>query len=335
MKDPLLDKWCLISAQLFRALRGSRSQVAFSRRLGYQSNPVSNWEKARRFPVASVALQVCAKTGIDVERALKDFLPTADAPSRPFTDEKVRVWLDTLRGSSTVRDLAARMNRSRDTVGAWLSGRSRPRLPDFLRLVEAITGRAADLVAYLVPAEQIPAVEQIQQNRAAAKAIAFDEPWSAAILRLMETDSYRRQEQHTDGWAAQCLGIPLETEKRALDKMLATGVIHRDGKHFSSGAGLTIDATSDSEAFLDFKDHWMQAMRVRARARRESDLFSFNLMSMSNADYQRARQILVAAFREIRSVVAASKPTETVALVQLQLMEWSPSDGETVPTGSK
>ena len=47
----------LAARQLLRALRGKRSQVAFSRRLGYRGNPIADWEAGRRTPTAQEMLR--------------------------------------------------------------------------------------------------------------------------------------------------------------------------------------------------------------------------------------------------------------------------------------
>jgi hypothetical protein len=55
-----------LARQFLRALRGNRSQVAFSRRLRYRSNIAYLWESGRNMPTAAVALAAAARTGIDV-----------------------------------------------------------------------------------------------------------------------------------------------------------------------------------------------------------------------------------------------------------------------------
>jgi hypothetical protein len=42
--DP--EVYRLAARQLLRAMRGRRSQVAFARRLGYRSNPITDWERS-------------------------------------------------------------------------------------------------------------------------------------------------------------------------------------------------------------------------------------------------------------------------------------------------
>ena len=59
-------------------MRGKRSQVALSRRLGYRGNVVAKWEGGSRSPTFGEMLRACARIGIDVPGALR---------RRPLYDE--------------------------------------------------------------------------------------------------------------------------------------------------------------------------------------------------------------------------------------------------------
>ena len=54
-----------LAADLMRALRGKRSQRAFSRRLGMKSNTAYNWEAGRRWPTGARTLWIAQRVGID------------------------------------------------------------------------------------------------------------------------------------------------------------------------------------------------------------------------------------------------------------------------------
>ena len=62
-----------LTREFLRAVRGERSQVAFSRRVGFTSNVAAEWESGRRVPSAATALAVCARAGIDVARGFDAF----------------------------------------------------------------------------------------------------------------------------------------------------------------------------------------------------------------------------------------------------------------------
>ena len=58
--------------------------------------------------------------------------------------------LDDLRGSTPILELASRTGRSRFAIARWLKGQAEPRLPDFLRVLEAASQRLLDFLAQLV-----------------------------------------------------------------------------------------------------------------------------------------------------------------------------------------
>ena len=66
--------------------------------------------------------------------------------------------------------------------------------------------------------------------------------------------------------------------------------------------------------------HWSEVGQQRISGRRTSDLYAYNVMSLSNTDYQNVRELLRHTFREVQSIVAASEPCERVALLNLQLL---------------
>jgi transcriptional regulator with XRE-family HTH domain len=144
--------WELVARSLLRRVRAHRSQVAWSRRLGYRGNPIADWEAGRRFPTAGELLRACRRGGLDVHEALRGFAPEAIRALGEADDAGVAAWLDALRGDRQIRDVAEMAGRSRYAVGRWLSGTTRPRVPDFLRLVQALNGRALELADVLAPA---------------------------------------------------------------------------------------------------------------------------------------------------------------------------------------
>jgi len=65
------DRYEVMAAELLRALRGRRSQVAFSRRLGYRSNVAHTWETGKRWPTAAVTLRAARRVGVDLDAGLR------------------------------------------------------------------------------------------------------------------------------------------------------------------------------------------------------------------------------------------------------------------------
>ena len=113
----------LVARQLLRALRSGRSQVAFSRKLGYRGNPIADWEAGRRCPTAAETLRACELSGIDVVDAFERFhrVPL----TRHDHSYELAPWLDAARGSVSATDLA-RARGPLATAGGTLAQRHHP-----------------------------------------------------------------------------------------------------------------------------------------------------------------------------------------------------------------
>ncbi len=309
--------------QLIRAVRGARSQEAFSRRLGYSSNPVADWEAGRRFPVAAEFFRACRLARIDVDAAMERFAPEQAEALQDGDDEGVAAWMRALRGKTSIHEVAERVGVSRYAISRWLKGATRPRLPDFLSLVDGLTDRLPDLVALLVDVEAVPALAERYRERQAGRTLAFEEPWTEAILRLLETRAYGQLPAHLPGWVSDRLGIDREVEDRCVDKLAAANIIARDavGRWRPVGA-LTVDTRSDPEGTLRLKEHWASMGVVRATEPRPGDLVSYNVVSVSREDLERIREAHIRYFHEVRQIVSKSEPVEVAALVNIQLMTW-------------
>jgi hypothetical protein len=326
-----------LSADFVRALRGRRSQAAFSRRLGFSTNVVHTWEAERRWPTASGTLVAAERVGIDVKAALTRFYRTppqwlAGAPAtRP---ELIAELLADLRGRTTIADLAERAERSRFAVSRWIKGEAEPRLPDFFRMIQATSLRVLDFVAAFVDPEQLPSIAQSWRELDAGRRAAFDLPWSHAVLRVLELESYRKQPAHRPGFIAAQLGISLDEESACIDALVHSGQLEWHGAHYHTREVRLTDTRQNPEAGRTLKIWWTR--RALERLEQNADgLFSYNLFSVSERDYQRLRQLHLDYFRELRSIVAQSEPLERVVLAHLSLLPLAggrPPDAAATPS---
>jgi transcriptional regulator with XRE-family HTH domain len=278
-----------IAQEFVRALRGRRSQRALSARLGYRSNPVALWETGRRFPTAAEALRVCKVVRINVKSAFERFhRPTA--ASFEHGDDGVAKWLRATRGEASIADVSARVGASRYAVSRWLAGKTRPRLPDFLRLVEALTGRLADFVGELVPLEKIPELAKLHEAQRVARKLSRDQPWTPAILFMLETEGYQALEVHDDEWLAQRLGIERALVEQIVGALEAAHIIARSGDLYEAVSEL--HTYSRGAALSRRKQHWAQVAAERMPNPRDRDYFTFVIGSMSPTDFELLRSRL-------------------------------------------
>lgn len=314
----------LVASQFLRALRGRRSQLQLARRLGYRGNPISDWERGERFPTVHEALRAARLLGVDVHAAFARF-----APSAPLAAERelaIGAWLSALRGDTSLAELAQRSGMSRFSIARWLSGKAKPRLPDFFRLLDAISHRLPQWVAELVSIESVPLLQPRYDAAQAAKHLAFDMPWTEAVLRVLETEGYRRQRRHSDSYLASCLSIAATDVRACVERLLAAQVIAKKGARFVVQEQGAVDTQGGKQALHQLKRHWSLVAADRQSAPRELDYLAYNVVSVSAADLARIRERLRVAFRDIRSLVAASQPEQVAALINLQLVTFLPAE---------
>ena len=115
-------------------------------------------------------------------------------------------------------------------------------------------------------------------------------------------------------------GIAVENEQRCVAKLVGAGILRREAGRYLVAGALTVDTRADPQAVRQLMAHWSDVALNRFGSRRDTDLFAYNVLSVSRADLRRIRELLRSTYREIRSIVAASQPSETAALINLQLV---------------
>jgi len=294
------------ASEFLRALRGKRSQRALARRLGYIANPITDWENGRRYPTAVEAFRVAWLTGADVPKGRFDLVP----------------WMAAVRGTIPIRHLARQAGVSRFAMGRWLNGTSQPRVPDFFRFVDAATARLPDFVAALVPIESVPTLADRYQTMRAARSLAFDMPWTEAVLRVLDTTSYQALPSHREGHIAARLKIPVAVERKCLRLLQEARLIRLEKGLWRQQAPLSVATGGDPDKLSSLLRHWTAIGYQHISERTPRDLFAYNVMSASQADLNRIRELLKRTFRQVQSTVAASEPAEEVALLQFTLIDF-------------
>jgi transcriptional regulator with XRE-family HTH domain len=317
-----------IAGELVRALRGSRSQIAFSRRLGSRCNLAYAWESGRRFPTARRFFEAAALSGIDAAAALGRFLRTspawlADCP--PASRDGVVALLAELRGQRSILDVARATGASRFQVARWLSGQSEPRLPDFLRLVEATSYRLLDFVDALVGAGRVPSLARAWQQLEASRQAAHRSPWCHAVLRLLETEGFRARSRVRAADVARALGIEATEAASAIELLERTGQIQRSGQAWQVVEVGNVDLADDPGAVQSLKA-WAASVGLDRIRSGDPGLYSYNLFCISTRDYARVEQLHRNYFRQVRALVAESSPSEQVVMLNLQLFPLLRSD---------
>jgi len=307
--------WTIASRQLLRALRGPRSQVAFSRRLGFRSNIAAAWEGGHRAPSVPTFFDACERVGVDLPDAMTRFHP-AIAPH--FDPQEPAPWLRELRGDTSTASLADALEVSPSRIRRWMAGRAHPRLETFLALVDALTGRASDLVACLVDIDAVPELADRVHAVEAARRLAIEHPWSAAIRVLVGT--HRPRAQGAAGALGHLLDVGSDEVQHALDVMLAAGTIALVGERLCPVEAVTVDLGTLTDAQrLAMRQHWARAAGARA-GRHPDDAIGYSVVAVGPEQLEAIRETYRRANRRVRTLVAGCEERELAALLVTQVL---------------
>jgi DNA-binding phage protein len=304
-----------LSRDLVRGLRGHRSQVATSRRLGYRSNVLYRWEAGLRWPSGAELLRLAERTGADVEAALRRFDPAAaevaSARGAPGTAAHLTAWLGAVRGQLTLSELARRTERigaglSRSALGRVFSGASEPSLPAVLAILAAVD-RLWDWLGLWVPLETLPGSEERQRLTAAHHAAALGRPWTDGVAALLSVG------QCDPAQIAALLGVEEVEVRQVLVDLERGGVLSwSDGQ---PSLAITHVRHPDREVVSTFTSFWAGRAAATAPPRADGAYLVATLPERALPALFDACRVMMSRAREL----AHETPNERAVVLVLQV----------------
>lgn len=315
-----------IAKELVRELRGRRSCTAFSRHLGYRSNIVRRWEAGECWPTAAGFLQVCARARPSTRALFARFLKRAPSwldPRAPFSRSSVAAFLAELRGKTPIGVLAERTGINRYSIGRWLKGLAQPKLPEFLCLVEASSRRLLDLLAFIADPARMPAIAGEWRKLCAARDLAYELPWSHAVLRALELEGYRKAAPASAlAWLAACLGIDALDVQRGLDALARSGQIRHVRGKWQVDRVVDVDTSADATRARSLKSAWTRVAAERLDSGAPGS-YGYVLFAISRENMRRLQELQLQYVHAMKSLIAESAPAECVGLYCAQLLDLS------------
>jgi len=308
----------LASRELVRALRGRHSQAALRRRLKRSSNVLHAWETGTRYPRASDFVQLLQLAGRPPQPLLSRFAPCRGNSARAISTS----WLNGLVRDRSQAELARALKVNRNTIARWLTGKTEPRLPQLLSLIQATTQRLLDFLGEAAGGTPLPSIAPAYADLQRQRSLAYRQPWSHAVLRALELEQYRALPRHEPGFVAARLGISLEQEEQCLTALLRAKQVRRRAGRFQVARVLAVDTREDPDANLALKRHWFAAAsgHLERHGLGADALASYNLFAISDADLERVRQAHLDYYERVRAIVAESKHPSRVVLTTIGLL---------------
>jgi transcriptional regulator with XRE-family HTH domain len=271
-------------------------------------------------------LRACRRLRGDPVGALALFRPPATGPVTELRVQDIAAWLASQRTREPIATLATRAGLSRYQVARFLSGRCQPRLHEFFALVDACTARLSDLVAALVDIDQVPTLTSHHARVAASRRLAFEEPWTSAVLSMLECLPSLPTNDAAQA-VALALDLPLADVDRCVARLLDAGVVRQQQGRYVMAGSLVVDTDAVPDAARVLRRHWSEVAKQRIDTPGARDVFSYNVFSVSREDLARIARLQREHFQRIRTLIAES-PAETVALLNFQLVEWDPQPSD-------
>jgi hypothetical protein len=310
----------VLSAEFMRALRGKRSQTAFSRRLGYRSNVARAWEAGRRFPTATEMLRA-ASLRRELGDAFGEYYLVRPAwldRVPPGSGAFVPAFLSDLKGERSIIEAASLSGLSRFAVARFLSGASEPRVPAFFAFVEAVSRRLLDLLALFVDPATLPSAREEWERLEALRRLAYSHPWSEAFLRVLELEDYAKLGRHRGGFIAARLGVSRAIEDETLAAMREAGAIVMRHGRWHLDRSRSVYTGSDRQASMRLKAFWTRAAAERMPNHRDG-VFSYSVFSVTEEDYAKLKALQQSYYRQVLATVRKTARSERVIVANVQL----------------
>lgn len=313
-----------LSAALIARVRGATSQERLSRRLGYASNVLYLWERGRRLPDIGTFLRMAELRRHPVREGLARFVrpgaPTLElAPAgRPVA---VPVLLRWMAGEQSAVELARLTGFDRTTLGRWLSGKTAPRLPDFLAFLDKATLRLLEFVALFADPAELEATREAAEASKGRQQLAYELPWSHAVLHALELDAYRRLPRHRAALLAKHVGLSIPEVEHHLARLHAASVIEKQHGLWREARVLSLDTRSDFAKNRALKRHWAEVALERLNRHEpwHQSLFSYNVFPIARAELAQLRLLHMEYFQRVRQLVAGATGADHVVVMNVQL----------------
>ncbi len=315
-----------VASELVRSVRGNASRARVSRRGGYRSNSVSRWEAGTAFPTAARFLSLLNELEPERPPYVERFFvrrPAVFETLDPTSPAGVAAFLRELRGKTPIVAIARDSGFNRYSVSRWLEGQAEPRLPEFLCLVETLSRRLLDFIACVSDPRRVNSVVRAWERLELARSLAYDLPWSHAVLRALELDSGARQ--HQKAWLAERLGIGVAEVSAALRALVASGQVQRSGGRYRIERILNVDTSRERTRAQGLKIAWTRTAFERMQAGAPG-AYGYTLFAVSRADLARLRELHLEYVRAMQYLIGESSPGECVGLYCAQLLDLAAKD---------
>jgi len=235
------------------------------------------------------------------------------------------------QGSRSIVEIARSTGLQRLRVSRVLSGRTQARLPLFLQLLDALTGRMDEYVGAWVDLRRVPKLRERLKTLGSWREVAYDNPVSEAVTAMLESAAYQREPIHDDVWLATRLGISSDEVHIVLRTMAEAKLIHFEHGRWVPLATRSVDTRGDPERFAGVKRYWAQV--AAERVEHNDAKAAYLVFCCSEEACAAVEQLYHRTWSEARAIVRDDTGNERVLLLNVNwvpLAQTEPKSG-TIP----
>lgn len=243
----------LLKMQLLTIIRGSRSQLQMSRKLGYSFNQYHRWETNKVRMNWKQFVTLCQTCDIDLSQVLFKYFKYDDEldDSKPF----LKILLDNFRK----KDMAKKLNCSPSLFSKIMSGNSNPSVEQIFQIMYIASNSFFEFIKDLLPSQsKYPEIILKElKRREQEQLFSVNNPYIPVMIRILETQEYENLPSHSSKYISKKLRMPLEKVQNYFDSLLELKLVEmKDGKFKPTNKSLNL--SNDFAGYIEFKKFWLK-----------------------------------------------------------------------------
>jgi len=300
--------------ELLREIRGTRSQMGMSRRMGCTFNQSYRWESGRARMAWSDFAVYCRAGKVDLAKALTSSLRY----SGPAGDGTALVRH--LVEGRALNEAAKTFGLSRFKLQRWVRGESAVHLEGVLRILDAVQALLVFSEA-LVPLGRLRSLSALAEQRRVLSLLFSRYPAVGGSIEALDLRAYRRLARHKDAWLARRIGISDREEAEILELALKAGLIRWDGARYKKNKNNT-STRGHPDAERAMREYWISRGMQLSREQKTMgphSFFGFLVFAMNEGQQRRLRESFIKFTNEMTTIIVeAPEDADRMGVINLQ-----------------
>ncbi len=308
------NRYFEIAQLLVKHLRGKRSQMQLSVRLGYKSNQVYRWESDDGQISWSQFVELCQALRLPLRKTLQSlFLYFGEVGDiGPLAAKILGHW--------PKPQVAEGIHVSVHSLARWLRGQTDPPLAKVLELIQFCTLCLVPFLDLLTDEKFTELAPERELLRLQQDAF-YKTPWALAVLSALDTKAYRSLPSHELGWICKRLGLTQKQEDQAIQDFLDARVLVFQGDklallHPKTHTNFILNFPTLKQQLTYWTKRCTRYLEQAQDRQPQTVTWGYKIFNCSEQDLDRIRECYAKFYHEVTAIVAKSAcdPDRTIYL---------------------